>query len=454
MISNAAISAMTVREADRFIANNPKSKAQTEHSDGWFQGVPFHWMLDWPTPFPIVAARAEGATLTSIDGQVFDDFCLGDTASMFGHSPPTLASALAEQVSQGLSYMLPTQKGAELANMLSEMFGLPHWQVTTTASEANRALIRWCRGITNRDKMLVFNGCYHGAVDDAFVDLRDGKAANRKSLIGQVHDILPTTTVIEFNDVDALAAALRQNDIACVLAEPVMTNVGMVRDAPGFLETLRQLCSETDTLLVFDETHTISSGYGGHSSMYGASLGLGPDIMVIGKSIGGGVPCAVYGFTAEVASRMAALNRSRPPGHSGIGTTLSANALSITAMHAMLGEVITRDAYVHMLTMAGRLVEGLIAIIAAHKLDWHVTDVGARVEFVCSATPPTNGSEARAVMRHDLEAALHLYLTNRGILLAPFHNMMLLSPVTQAEQVDRLLRELSNCVGELQEFSK
>ena len=454
MISNAAISAMTVRETDRFIANNPKSKAQAEHSDGWFQGVPFHWMLDWPTPFPIVAARAEGATLTSIDGQVFDDFCLGDTASMFGHSPPALASALAAQAGQGLSYMLPTQKGAELAKMLGSMFGLPHWQVTTTASEANRAVIRWCRGITKRDKILVFNGCYHGAVDDAFVDLRDGKAANRKSLIGQVHDILPTTTVIEFNDVDALAAALRQNDIACILTEPVMTNIGMVRDAPRFLETLRQLCGETNTLLVFDETHTISSGYGGHSNMHRASMEIGPDIMIIGKSIGGGVPCAVYGFTAEVASRMAALNRSRPPGHSGIGTTLSANALSITAMHAMLGEVITRDAYVHMLTMAGRLVEGLIAIIAAHKLDWHVTDVGARVEFVCSATPPTNGSEARAVMRHDLEAALHLYLTNRGILLAPFHNMMLLSPVTQAEQVDRLLRELSNCVGELQEFSK
>ena len=454
MISNAAISAMTVRETDRFIANNPKSKAQAEHSDGWFQGVPFHWMLDWPTPFPIVAARAEGATLTSIDGQVFDDFCLGDTASMFGHSPPALASALAAQAGQGLSYMLPTQKGAELAKMLGSMFGLPHWQVTTTASEANRAVIRWCRGITRRDKILVFNGCYHGAVDDAFVDLRDGKAANRKSLIGQVHDILPTTTVIEFNDVDALAAALRQNDIACILTEPVMTNIGMVRDAPRFLETLRQLCSETNTLLVFDETHTISSGYGGHSNMHRASMEIGPDIMVIGKSIGGGVPCAVYGFTAEVASRMAALNRSRPPGHSGIGTTLSANALSITAMHAMLGEVITRDAYVHMLTMAGRLVEGLIAIIAAHKLDWHVTNVGARVEFVCSATPPTNGSEARAAMRYDLEAALHLYLTNRGILLAPFHNMMLLSPVTQAEQVDRLLRELSNCVGELQEFSK
>jgi glutamate-1-semialdehyde 2,1-aminomutase len=445
VIKAAAISALTARETERFIATNPKSKSQAGRSNGWFQGVPFHWMLDWPSPFPIVAAKAEGATLTSIDSQVFDDFCLGDTASMFGHSPPALAAALAEQAGQGLSYMLPTAKGAELGDMLAAMFGLPHWQVTTTASEANRAVIRWCRGLTKRDKILIYNGCYHGAVDDVLVDLRGGQAVNRPSLIGQVHDILPTTTVIEFNDVEALGAALRGGDVACVLAEPVMTNVGMVRDAPGYLEALRRMCTESGTLLVFDETHTISSGYGGHSNMHGPA----PDIMVVGKSIGGGVPCAVYGFTANVAAKMEALNRSRPPGHSGIGTTLSANALSITAMHAMLGLVITRDAYAHMLAMADRMVAGLNAIISAHELDWHVSQVGARVEFVCADTPPTNASEARAVMNHELEAAIHLYLTNRGILLAPFHNMMLLSPVTKSEQVDRLTETLREAIAEL-----
>jgi glutamate-1-semialdehyde 2,1-aminomutase len=450
VIKAAAISVLTAREIERFIAANPKSKSQAGRSIGWFQGVPFHWMLDWPSPFPIVAAKAEGATLTSIDGQVFDDFCLGDTASMFGHSPPALAAALVEQAGQGLSYMLPTAKAAELGDMLAAMFGLPHWQVTTTASEANRAVIRWCRGLTKRSKILIYNGCYHGAVDDVFVDMRGGRAVNRPSLIGQVHDILPTTVAIEFNDVEALEAALRSGDVACVLAEPVMTNVGMVQDVPGYLETLRRLCTETGTLLVFDETHTISSGYGGHSNTHGPA----PDIMVVGKSIGGGVPCAVYGFTADVAAKMEALNRSRPPGHSGIGTTLSANALSIAAMHAMLGQVITHEAYVHMLAMADRLVAGLNVIISAHELDWHVSHVGARVEFVCAGTPPTNGSEARAMMNHELEAAIHLYLTNRGILLAPFHNMMLLSPVTHPDQVDRLLHELSNCVGELQEFSK
>jgi glutamate-1-semialdehyde 2,1-aminomutase len=450
MIKATAISALTARETERFIAANSKSQAQSARSTGWFQGVPFHWMLDWPSPFPIVAASANDATLTSIDGQVFDDFCLGDTASMFGHSPPALAAALTVQAIQGLSYMLPTQKGAELADMLTAMFGLPHWQMTTTASEANRAVIRWCRGLTKRNKVLIFNGCYHGAVDDVFVDLRGGVAVNRPSLIGQVQDLLPTTTVIEFNDVATLERELKRGDIACVLAEPVMTNIGMVRDAPGYLEALRRLCTETGTLLVFDETHTISSGYGGHSNTHGPM----PDVMVVGKSIGGGVPCAVYGFSVDVAAKMEVLNRARRPGHSGIGTTLSANALSIAAMHAMLGQVITRNAYANMANMAQRLVTGLHNIIGQHNLDWHVSHVGARVEFVCSAKPPRNGSEARAAMNHDLEAAIHLYLTNHGILLAPFHNMMLLSPVTQAKQVDRLLHELSNCVGELQEISK
>lgn len=448
MIDPKAILALRERELTRFVDANPKSKNYFETSNGWFQRVPFHWMLDWPSPFPIVAASATGATLTSLDGQTFDDFCLGDTASMFGHSPSALASALAEQAGKGLSYMLPTIKGAELGDMLAAMFGLPHWQVTTTASEANRAVIRWCRGLTGRSKILIFNGCYHGAVDDVFVDLRDGLAVNRPSLIGQVQDILLTTVAIEFNDVAALESALRSGDIACVLAEPVMTNIGMVRDAPGYLETLRRLCSETGTLLVFDETHTISSGYGGHSNSHGPM----PDIMVIGKSIGGGVPCAVYGFTAQISARMEALNKARPAGHSGIGTTLSANALAISAMHAMLGQVITRKAYDHMLAMADRLVSGLRQIIEAHGLPWHVSHVGARVEFVCVAQPPRNGSEARAAMDHDLESVIHLYLTNRGILLAPFHNMMLLSPVTQSEQVDRLLHALDSCVGELLEI--
>lgn len=447
MISDAAIARVAAREAERFRAANPRAFAHQAAAKGWFQSVPFHWMRDWPSPAPIVAASATGATLTSIDGQRYDDFCLGDTASLFGHSPAPLAAALAKQVGEGLSYMLPTTRGAALSDRLTAIFGFPQWQVTTTASEANRAVIRWCRGISERPKILTFNGAYHGAVDDAFVDLKSGAPVMRASLIGQVHDLRDTTTVIEFNDKEALAAALRGGDIACVLAEPVMTNVGMVRDAPGFLTTLRTLCDETGTLLVFDETHSISSGYGGHGRTHGPMA----DLMVVGKSIGGGVPCAVYGFSAAVADRMAALNLSRPAGHSGIGTTLSANALAITAMDAMLSEVITPTAYDHMLDGGARLVAGLEAEIANAGLDWHVTQVGARVEFLTCPNPPRNGGEAKAAMHPELEAAIHLFLATRGILLAPFHNMMLVSPVTSDEQIDRLVGAFADCVKALKE---
>ena len=447
MIADAAIARVAAREADRFRADNPRAFAHQAAATGWFQSVPFHWMKDWPSPAPIVAASAKDATLTSIDGRTYDDFCLGDTTSLFGHSPRALAAALARQATEGLSYMLPTARGAALSAKLSAMFGFPQWQVTTTASEANRAVIRWCRGISGRPKILTFNGAYHGAVDDAFVDLKDGAPVMRPSLIGQVHDLRGTTTVIEFNDAGALAAALRGGDIACVLAEPVMTNVGMVQDAPGFLETLRSLCDETGTLLVFDETHSISSGYGGHARTHGPIA----DLMVVGKSIGGGVPCAVYGFSAAVAERMAALNRRRPPGHSGIGTTLSANALAITAMDVMLGEVITPTAYDAMLRGAARLVTGLEREIAAASFDWHVTQVGARVEFLTCPVPPRSGGEAKAAMHPALEAAIHIFLANRGILLAPFHNMMLVSPVTGDDQIDRLVGGFDDCIKALKE---
>jgi glutamate-1-semialdehyde 2,1-aminomutase len=442
VIDRAHLDSLRAEEEARFVAANPKSAAAANaRAQHWYQGVPFHWMRDWPSPFPLVAASAEGATLITIDGQRLDDFCLGDTAAMFGHAPQPLVRAMAEQAGRGLSYMLPVEGLERVGALLSQRFGLRFWQVTTTASEANRAVIRWARAITGRSKVLIFNGCYHGAVDDVFVDLRNGVAETRQSLVGQVYDITKHSIVVEFNDFEALAVALAREDIACVLAEPVMTNVGMVLPQPGFLEEIRRLTQAHGTLLIWDETHTISSGWAGHSGTYGPA----GDMMVIGKSIGGGVPCAVYGFTDDVAKRMIKARNRLPPGHSGIGTTLSANAVSIIAMEAMLSELMTREAYDHMLRLAAELVDGLSAVIKRHRLPWHISSVGARIELICAPDPPRNGSEARAAMDHDLESLLHLMLVNRGSLLAPFHNMMLISPATNREQVDRLVHNLDSC---------
>ncbi len=444
MIDRYRLAALRADESAYFEARSPNSaahaRARTRH---WHEGVPFHWMHDWPSPFPLVVAEAKGAQLKTVDGLLLDDFCLGDTAAMFGHSPQPVVEALARQSAVGLSTMLPTAETECVGDLLAARFGLPFWQVTTTASEANRAVIRWCRAVTGRHKIFIFNGCYHGAVDDVFVDLRDGVPETRRSLLGQVTDLTATTSVVEFNDRAALDAALAAGEIACVLAEPVMTNVGMILPEPGFLEYLREATSRTGTLLVWDETHTISSGWGGHSGTHGPA----GDMLVIGKSIGGGVPCAAFGFSAELARRMTAARDALPAGHSGIGTTLSANALATAAMRAMLEQVMTEAAYSHMLGLAGQLVEGLNVVISQHALPWHVTNVGARVELICTPVPPRNGTEARNAMDHELEALLHLMLVNRGILLAPFHNMMLVSPATTADQVDRLIRGIDESVA-------
>jgi len=446
VISDQSIAAMIAAEQARYAEANPRSAALAkEAARHWHRGVPFHWMLDWGTPFPLFADKAVGAELWDVDGHRYDDFCLGDTGSMFGHSPPAVAEALARQGTRGLTYMLPTEDAVVVADELAKRFKLPFWQVTSSASEANRAVIRWARGITGRDKVLVFNGCYHGAVDDVFVDLRDGVPELRRSLVGQVYDVRAHTVVIEFNDLAALEAALAKGDVACVLAEPAMTNVGMVLPDPGYLTALRQLTARYDTLLVWDETHTISTGYGGHTGTYGPL----PDMFVLGKPVAGGVPCAVYGFSEEVAARMEQCREEGEKGHSGIGTTLSANALALAAMRACLTEVMTTAAYDHMLPLAAELAAKLRAVIAGRGLDWHVTHIGSRGEFICDPAPARNGTEARAKMHGALEHALHLYLINRGVLIAPFHNMTLVSPATTSAQVDRLANVLDDCLQTL-----
>lgn len=446
MITDNAIAAMIASEKERYINANPKSLALAERAKNhWHRGVPFHWMLDWGTPFPLYVDKAQGAELWDADGHHYDDFCLGDTGSMFGHSPAPVADAIARQSSRGLTYMLATEDAVIVADELAKRFKLPFWQVTSTASEANRAVIRWCRAITGRSKILVFNGCYHGAVDDVFVDLLNGEPQLRKSLIGQVYDVREHTVVIEFNDLGALEAALKTGEIAAVLTEPALTNVGMVLPDAGYLEAMRALTTQYGTLLVFDETHTISSGYGGHS----VSFGPMPDIFVLGKPVAGGVPCAVYGFSDDVARRMEAVREEGESGHSGIGTTLSANALALTAMRACLTEVMTEAAYDHMLPLAENLAQQTKAVIAKNGLDWQVEHIGARGEFICAPNRPRNGTEARAAMQGALEHAIHLFFINRGVLIAPFHNMTLVCPSTTQMQVDRLANTLDDCLGEL-----
>lgn len=434
------------REAKRYAAARPKAKAALDKgADAFLDGVPLHWMKDWPMPHLPLVAKAKGARITDIDGYEIDDFCLGDTGSMFGHSPDPVAKAIRHQASRGLTYMLPTEDALEAGRLLTEVFGPFRWQIATTATDANRFAIRVARAITDRPKILVFNGCYHGTVDDAMVELVNGRTQNRQGLLGQVADLTLGATCVEFNDLAAVEAALATGEIAAILTEPVMTNSCMVLPDAGFHDGLRTLSRRHGALLIIDETHTISSGLGGYTRVHS----LSPDMFVVGKCVAGGLPTAVWGMTDEVAQRYQAANAARAPGHSGMGTTLSANPLQFACLVANLSQVMTEKIYNHMEKLAERLAHGLKKVIDRHKAPWHVVRVGARVEFICAPGPLRNGAEAGLAHQPQVEAALHTALLNRGSLIAPFHNMMLISPKTRKRQVDRLITAFDEVLTEL-----
>ena len=450
-LSESAIATFNQRERQRFSDANPKSLALAERArHSLFGGVPMHWMSDWSTPCPLFVSRASGARFFDVDGHEYVDFCLGDTGSMFGHSPEPIARAIAEQAANGLTTMLPGEDAVIAGELLAERFGLPFWQVATTATDANRFVIRWARAITGRKTLLVFDGCYHGTVDDVLVRHKDGRTVHRGGLIGQARNLAKTSRAIPFNDLEALEAALAQNDVAAVLCEPAMTNIGMVLPDPGYLQRLRELTRQYGSLLIIDETHTISTGPGGCTRAWN----LEPDFITLGKPIAGGVPCSVYGCSHAMAQAMRlaqqhASEASSGHGHSGMGTTLSANALAMHCMRANLEQVMTAEAYAHMLPLAARLATGFRRIIGERQLAWSVTELGARCEFQFCATPPRNGAEAEAAFHDSLQMALHLYLINRGILITPFHNMTLCCPQTTEADVDRLIDTLAQGLDEL-----
>lgn len=434
------------REAKRFAAGRPKSAAAMAAGAGVFlNGVPMHWMADWPMPHLPLVASAKGSRIRDIDGFEIDDFCLGDTGSMFGHSPKPVARAIRQQARHGLTYMLPTTDALEAGRLLTEVFGDFRWQIATTATDANRFALRVARAVTGRPKVLVFNGCYHGTVDDTMVELRGGKTVARAGLVGQVQDLTKGAVVCEFNDLAGVEAALQTGEVAAILTEPVMTNSCMVLPEDGFLQGLRDLSRRYGALLIIDETHTLSTGLGGYTGVHG----LAPDMFVVGKCVAGGMPTAVWGMVPDVAQRFQRYDAGREAGHSGMGTTLSANPMQFACLRATLSGVMTAKAYAHMDKGAARLVAGLSRVIERHGAPWHAVRVGARVEFICAKGPLRNGTEAAAAHQPALEAALHTALLNRGCLIAPFHNMMLVSPATTKRQIDRLIAAFDEILTDL-----
>jgi len=434
-------------EEERFVAQHPRSRELFEQGrQSLLAGVPMPWMTEWAGAFPVFVAEASGARFTDVDGHSYVDFCLGDTGAMTGHSPPATAEAIAEQARRGVTLMLPTEDSAWVGEELGRRFGLPYWQFALTATDANRFTIRLARAITGRPKVLVYAWCYHGTVDETFAIAVEGETRSRPDNVGPPVDLAETTKAIEWNDVNALDAALAEGDVACVLAEPAMTNIGIIPPEPGYHDALRALTREHGTLLAIDETHTICAGPGGYTRAHG----LEPDFVTLGKPIAGGVPAAAYGMSAEVGGRIAAyLDTLETSDVGGIGGTLSGNALSLAATRATLGQVLTDEAFERMIALGERFEAGVNEVIAAHEAPWHATRLGCRVEYGFRETPPRNGSEAAATTDRELERFLHLHALNRGILMTPFHNMALMCPATTEADVDDHTRAFGDALNAL-----
>jgi glutamate-1-semialdehyde 2,1-aminomutase len=435
------------RELDRFEQDHPQSRELFERGKAnLLAGVPMPWMTEWAGPFPVFVAEAQGARFTDVDGREYVDLCLGDTGGMTGHAPKEAVVAIAEQAAKGITLMLPTEDSIWVGAEMQRRFGLPYWQFCLTATDANRFTIRLARAITARPKILVYNYCYHGTVDETIITIEAGRSGERPGSIGPPMDPNLTTRVVEFNDLDALEAALAHEDVACVLAEPALTNIGIVLPDPGYHDALRELTRRYGTLLVIDETHCICAGPGGATKAWG----LQPDFLTIGKPLASGVPAATYGMTEEVAERCQAYLETVPTTDvGGIGGTLSGNALSLAAMRATLEHVLTDEAFERMIALGERWTDGVKDAIERHRLPWEVQRLGCRAEYWFTPTPPRNGGEAAANDDHELARFTHLYALNRGILLTPFHNMALMSPATTEEDVDAHSRVFDEMAAEL-----
>jgi len=446
-IDRPRLQSLMDREQKKFVADRPKSAALFERArKSLLGGVPMNWMAKWAGAFPPFVREARGAEFFDVDGHRYIDFCLGDTGAMTGHSPSATVSAVEQQARRGITLMLPSEDAIVVGEELQKRFGLPYWQFALTATDANRFSIRLARHITQRPQILVFNWCYHGTVDESFITLQDGVAGARRGNVGPPVDPTVTTSVVEFNDLEALEQALQKEDIACVLAEPALTNVGIVLPKPGYHAALRDITRNHGTLLIIDETHTICAGPGG----YTRAESLEPDFLVFGKPIAGGVPGAAYGFTAEVAQCILDRRQNLEDCDTGgIGGTLAGNALSLAAMKATLQRVLTQEAFDRMIPMAERWNDGVAKAIADFELPWNVTRLGCRAEYLFAAQTPRNGTEAHDAMDFELERFMHLYAMNRGILLTPFHNMALMSPVTSKEDIDQHTKVFREAAKEL-----
>ena len=448
LIDRHRLAHLLERERATYRERNPRSFEAYTGARHLFGRVPMTWMNKAAGGFPLYAAKASGASVEDIDGHVLVDFCLGDTGAMAGHSPRLMVDAVMDQIATrgGVTTMMPTADADWVGTELARRFGLPFWSFSLTATDANRWAIRLARAITRRPKILFNSYCYHGTVDESLIVVGpDGHAASREGNVGAPSDVTTTSRVAEYNDLDGLERELAQGDVAAMLMEPALTNMGIVLPNDGYLAGVRALTKKHGTLLINDETHTFSAGPGGATRAWN----LAPDMLTIGKAIAGGIPVGAYGMSRELADLLASRADLDMVDVGGVGGTLAGNPVSIAAARATLEHVLTDKAFETMISLSTRFTAGVQQVIDTHELPWSVSQLGARTEYRFTSPPPSNGTESHAATDGELEDYLHVYLANRGILMTPFHNMALMSPATTKEDVDKHHKVFGAAVGEL-----
>jgi glutamate-1-semialdehyde 2,1-aminomutase len=445
MIDRERLADLRAAEEAQFTDLHPRSADLAAQARGpLLAGVPMPWMTRWPGAFPVFAASASGARLVDVDGIEYVDLCLGDTGAMTGHALPQVAEAVARQAAAGITTMLPSQDAVWVGEELARRFGLPTWQLAMSATDANRFVLRFARHLTGRPRIAVMDWCYHGTVDETLAVLDGDRVVPRPGALGPQVDVAETTAVVPFNDLDALDRRLAEGDVACLLMEPALTNIGIVLPDDGYLAGVREITRRHGVLLVIDETHTLCAGPGGCTRAWG----LEPDFVVVGKPIGGGVPSAAYGMTAEIADRLSGPMLGHEIDVAGVGGTLTANALALAAIRATLSTCLRDEDFAVAIPLAERFTAGVAEVIARHDLPWHVQRLGCRAEY-WFCPPPRDGAAAAAAVDDELEGFMHLWALNRGVLLTPFHNMALFSPHHTEADVDRHTQVFAEAVATL-----
>ena len=408
------VRALKNAEDARFAAAHPKSAALLARGrDVMPNGVPMAWMVGSYHHLPLWVAEGRGAHITDVDGHTYADFNIADLSMFCGYAPEPLVRAVSEQIARGNQFLLPTEDAIVVSEELARRFGLPKWQYTSSATHANTEAIRVARVVTGRERVLMFDGKYHGHLDEALVELDDaGELVPEER--GVPADTVRGTVLVPFNDIAALERALERRDIALVLTEPAITNnIGLLLPEDGFHAALRRLTRETGTLLAYDETHTQVVGAGGLVRQWD----LEPEMVTIGKSIAGGLPFGAWGMTDAIADVL--VQRKSPDGERAnlvaTGGTIFGNALALAAARAVMTEILTPEAYAHTQRLGARLAAGMRASVAAHGLPWHIHHLGPRSGYTFQPTPIGTAAEGRAAADDMLTRLIRVWLANRGV---------------------------------------